>query len=314
MLGRWEEQTSSPVEKQAQAELWATSEASIAKYLESRGLAERSQLSDARERLWLPLARITQTCWKDPSHPLILGILGGQGTGKTTLAGILQILLQAQGLRTVTLSIDDFYNTFCDRKLLFEQDPRFCWRGPPGTHDVGLAVETLQQLKAGADKVELPRFDKSAFDGAGDRTDPEICGPIDVAILEGWFVGTQPIERSALQTPREFLETPEDRTFAQVCNDNLRAYQSIWQLLDRLIILNPEDFRLSKQWRQEAEQKMIAQGKTGMCDREISEFVEYFWRSLHPELFITPLTKPGSAADLVVEIIRDRKLGQIYQP
>ncbi|MEM1368146.1 MAG: hypothetical protein AAGG02_09020 [Cyanobacteria bacterium P01_H01_bin.15] len=122
-------------------------------------------------------------------------------------------------------------------------------------------MKTLQLLKEGADEVDPPRFDKSAFDGAGDRTDPEICGPIDVAILEGWFVGTQPVEHSALQTPREFLEASEDRQFAQVCNDNLRAYQAIWQLLDRLIILNPKDFRLSKQWRQEAEQKMIAQGK-----------------------------------------------------
>ena len=53
---------------------------------------------------------------------------------------------------------------------------------------------------------------------------------------------------------------------------------------------------------------MKAQGKTGKSDEEIEEFVEYFWKALHPELFIQPLTK---TADLVVEIKSDRSLGAI---
>jgi len=52
-------------------------------------------------------------------------------------------------------------------------------------------------------------------------------------------------------------------------------------------------------WRQEAEQKMKAQGKTGMSNQEIKEFVEYFWKALHPELFINTLSVSKS---LVIKI------------
>jgi len=76
-----------------------------------------------------------------------------------------------------------------------------------------------------------------------------------------------------------------------------------------LCVLYSEDYRLSKQWRKEAEHQMIATGKTGMSDQEIDRFVEYFWKALHPELFIKPLT---NNADLVVEIKCDRSLGKIY--
>jgi len=76
-----------------------------------------------------------------------------------------------------------------------------------------------------------------------------------------------------------------------------------------LCVLYSEDYRLSKQWRKEAEHQMIATGKTGMSDQEIDRFVEYFWKALHPELFIKPLT---NTADVVVEIQCDRSLGKIY--
>ena len=52
---------------------------------------------------------------------------------------------------------------------------------------------------------------------------------------------------------------------------------------------------------------MIATGKAGMSDAEIDRFVEYFWKSLHPELFIKPLV---NSADLVVEVKSDRSLGK----
>ncbi|HEY9643588.1 MAG TPA: glycerate kinase, partial [Coleofasciculaceae cyanobacterium] len=89
-------------------------------------------------QLWLPLAMQLQT-WQHALHrPLIQGILGGQGTGKTTLAAILTHILNFWGLQVCQLSIDDLYKPYSDRLLLQQADPRFRWRGPPGTHDVGL--------------------------------------------------------------------------------------------------------------------------------------------------------------------------------
>jgi D-glycerate 3-kinase len=67
-------------------------------------------------------------------------------------------------------------------------------------------------------------------------------------------------------------------------------------------MLHLQNFDLSKQWRQEAEQKAIAKGKDGMSDRQVDQFVDYFWRALHPDLFIKPLAQNPALVDLVIEV------------
>ena len=83
--------------------------------------------------------------------------------------------------------------------------------------------------------------------------------------------------------------------------------------LDRLLILNPVDYRLSKQWRIQAEHDMIKTGKSGMTDVEISQFVDYFWKALHPELFINSLMENPEFVDLIIEINPDHSIGNVYQ-
>ncbi len=51
-------------------------------------------------------------------------------------------------------------------------------------------------------------------------------------------------------------------------------------------------------------------GAGGMSDAQIADFVNYFWKALHPELFIELLLESG--ADLVVRIKADRSLDAIY--
>ena len=47
----------------------------------------------------------------------MIGLTGGQGTGKSTISNILKIILkEAYNLETVTFSIDDFYKTLDERK------------------------------------------------------------------------------------------------------------------------------------------------------------------------------------------------------
>ncbi|MDY7024311.1 MAG: glycerate kinase, partial [Cyanobacteriota bacterium] len=112
----------------------------------------------------------------------------------------------------------------------------------------------------------------------------------------------------------EPIITESDRQFARDINQKLQDYVPLWNCLDRLMVLNPVDYRLSKQWRKQAEHEMIATGKSGMTDTEIEQFVDYFWKSLHPELFITPLVQNPQLADLVVDINADHSIGQIYPP
>ena len=260
-------------------------------------------------QLWLPTALNLAAARNQLDRTLIQGILGGQGTGKTTLCQILKLILNYLGFAVATLSIDDLYLTYKQRQVLQQQDPRLIWRGPPGTHDVDLGLKIIEQcLSDTATKILLPRFDKSAFNGAGDRTTPEAITKPDILLFEGWFVGIRPITEDCFTESPAPILTSEDIQFAKDNNQRLKVYLPLWDKLDSLIILYPEDYRLSKQWRKDAEHKMMAIGKPGMSDEEIDRFVEYFWKALHPELFIKPLTE---TANLVVEIKRDRSLGTI---
>ncbi len=285
-------------------------------FCQQQGFAKPEPILSLLWNLWLPLAIQLAATKAELNRTIIQGILGGQGTGKSTLAAILKLILNYLNYSTVTISIDDLYKTYSDRLKLQAEDPRLIWRGPPGTHDVELGLTVLEQCfqPNRNEPILIPRFDKSAHNGAGDRTSPKTVAKPDVVIFEGWFVGVHPIADSSFDSPPSPIDTPEDIQFARDNNQRLKAYLPLWSKLDCLIVFNPVDYRLSHQWRKEAEHKMIASGKTGMSDSEIDEFVEYFWRSLHPELFIKPLINNPDLTDLVIEINRDRSYGKIYQP
>lgn len=284
----------------------------VMQWCQGLGIAAKDEIMLTLWRLWLPLSLQLQQKQQRLGIPLVQGILGGQGTGKTTLCVIVQGILQHLGCSCVSISIDDFYKTYAERQQLQQADPRLVWRGPPGTHDVALGVSVLEQLRQGKDeKVAIPRFDKSACGGAGERTAPEIVSSVDVVLFEGWCVGMRPVAEEVFHQAPSPIDTPEDVAFAQEMNRQLQAYVPLWERLDGLLVLYPQDYHWSVQWRQEAEQKMKAQGKAGMSDDDIQEFVQYFQKSLHPEIFFPPLLKN---ADLVVEINHDRTISQIYSP
>jgi D-glycerate 3-kinase len=264
--------------------------------------------------LWLPLAEQIATWRKLFQRPLIQGILGVQGTGKTTLALILQEILTELGFQVCCLSLDDLYKTYQERQQLQAQDPRFRWRGPPGTHDLELGLTVLHQLRQAQFPVALPRFDKSAYAGVGERAEPVWIGAAEIVLFEGWFVGVRPIPPQAFETAPPPITTAADRDFAREVNQRLQDYLLLWEQIDRLIVLSPSDYRFSQTWRRQAEQQMIAHGQSGMSDAEISDFVTYFWRALHPDLFVQPVLHNPDYVDLVIEIDADHRPGLIYRP
>lgn len=265
--------------------------------------------------LWLPLALKLVGDRKVLERPLIQGIVGTQGTGKSTLGAVLTSILGHLGYTALSFSLDDLYKTHSERQHLQQRDPRLLWRGPPGTHDIQLGLQVLEQLRNSnrSDPISIPRFDKSAQGGAGDRAAPEVVEGVEIVLFEGWFVGVRPIDPAAFATAPPPILTLADRTFAADMNAQLRNYLPLWERLDHLILLHLLDYPLSQQWRRQAEHQAIAAGKSGMSDAEIDQFVQYFWRSLHPELFLKPLAK-SSEVDLVIEINQDHAPGVVYQP
>jgi D-glycerate 3-kinase len=275
----------------------------------------RDRTLDTLWNLWLPLATWLAAKRSVLQRPLVQGILGGQGAGKTTLAIALKLILASMGLSCIGISIDDLYKTHAEREKLKQQDPRLIWRGPPGTHDVGLGIDLLDRLRQSPQTtVLIPRFDKSKYGGDGDRTEPEVVTGADIILFEGWFMGVRPIDPAVFDAAPAPIVTEADRQFAIDINERLQAYLPLWERLDSLMLLYPSDYRFSKQWRQQAEREMTAKGVDGMSDAEVSDFVDYFWRALHPELFIKPLMRDPALSDLVVEINFEHQPEQVYSP
>lgn len=266
-------------------------------------------------QLWLPLAQQIAQNRQKLGQPLLQGILGGQGTGKTTLAAVLVHLLPAFGYSAVSFSLDDLYKTYAERQQLKQFDPRLVWRGPPGTHDIDLGRQIFDQFKQGK-PIEIPQFDKSLWQGAGDRISPHPPQQADILLFEGWFVGIRPLEAFPAFSPQ--LPPPifslEDWQFAQDCHQRLFEYLPLWEPLDQLMVLLPVDYRLSLTWRKQAEQQMISTGKSGMSDAEITQFVEYFQKALHPELLLIPLCQNPQWVDLVLQINADHAPHKLFAP
>ncbi|MBE2248013.1 MAG: hypothetical protein IAE78_00605 [Myxococcus sp.] len=202
-----------------------------------------------------------------PRRPLMVGLNAPQGAGKTTLTRSLVGLLEHLGHRAVSISIDDFYLRRDEQLALAARHSgnRFLeHRGYPGTHDVALGARVLEALQAGAD-VEVPRYDKSAFNGRGDRSDEVtvLRGRVDVVLLEGWMLGFQPrasVEDADLRAP----------------NDALRQYAAWNERLDVMISLRMKDPRQVVRWRVEAEAATRAAGRPGLTEAEVEDYVRRF--------------------------------------
>ncbi|MEO1670718.1 MAG: glycerate kinase, partial [Cyanobacteria bacterium J06631_2] len=96
------------------------------------GMSDRQKILSNLELLWLPIALDLATRRNKLNRTLIQGILGGQGTGKSTLCSILEQILNYLCFSVATVSIDDLYKTYEERQALRKKNKSLIWRGPPG--------------------------------------------------------------------------------------------------------------------------------------------------------------------------------------
>lgn len=224
--------------------------------------------------------------WRKPGGPLVVGLCGPQGSGKSTIAAKVADELTRSGLRCAILSLDDLYLNQATRAALAANlHPLFVTRGPPGTHDVALGISVLDALRAGQ-SVTLPRFDKGRDNPAVKSTWPPIDAQCDIILFEGWCVGARPQNASALSKPINRLERLEDGNgvWRSAVNAALMgSYQQLWRRIDRLILLKAPSFSVVTAWRDGQEQALRAQGApAAMGDAQIARFVQHYERlSLH---------------------------------
>ncbi|GAV60969.1 hypothetical protein CFOL_v3_04497, partial [Cephalotus follicularis] len=244
--------------------------------------------------------------------PLVIGFSAPQGCGKTTLVFALNYLFEITGRKSATISIDDFYLTFEGQAKLKEENPGNTlleFRGNAGSHDLAFSVETLTSLvkltKDGM-KMKLPRYDKSAYNGRGDRADPstwpEIDGPLTVILFEGWMLGFKPLPVEVVKAVDPQLET---------VNKNLEAYFDAWnKFIKAWIIIKITDPNCVYQWRlQAAEVAMREAGNPGMSDEEVKDFVSRYlpaYKAYLPTLYSEGPTGSDPERLLVIDIDEKR--------
>jgi D-glycerate 3-kinase len=241
------------------------------------------------------------------ARTLVVGINGCQGSGKTTLADYLCTRLKDRGLKVTSISIDDFYLTRLQRQqLALEVHPLLSTRGVPGTHDLELALETLHQLSANSGAVKIPKFNKAQDDRFPKELWPEEPEtPLDIIILEGWCVGITAEAESALLAPINELESLQDPNgqWRSFINQQLVSnYPELWQLIDRLIMLQAPSFNCVYQWRLEQEQKLTEQLKDSkgeskqknladnhiMSAEQVKQFIQHYERLTRHSLKYLP--------------------------
>lgn len=254
------------------------------------------------EQFYYPVVEdIVRRC--QATRPLIVGIQGSQGSGKTTFANFIKLIVESQfNKRCVSMSLDDFYRTRAERKQLSEQvHPLFSTRGVPGTHDIDLLAKTLSSLEKlnGSSQVDIPVFNKAVDDRADRNEWQTIYERPDVIVLEGWCVGIAAQEPSLLEKPINELERLEDKQGVwrgYVNSQIIEHYQAIYNRLDCLAVLKAPSFDQVYQWRLKQETKLIAQLKIKgasteqtMNPEQIKRFISYYQRltehalESHPE-------------------------------
>lgn len=248
---------------------------------------------------------------KAQCSPFVLGLCGAQGSGKTWTTRALARLLEIEGLRVASLSLDDLYLSKAHRQALARDvHPLLAVRGVPGTHDVPLGLALFDKLRHEGE-VSIPAFDKATDDLVPPDAWHRIAAPVDVVLFEGWCVGAKPQAVSDLVEPVNALEQAEDpdttwRAYANVCLAG--EYSRLFARIDMLVLLQAPGFEVVADWRFQQEEalrrdlKQKGEEAPALMDRSaIRRFVMYYERLTRHILAEMP-----SRADLSIALDANR--------
>jgi len=242
--------------------------------------------------------------------PFFIGINGCQGSGKSTLSGLMNYLFKEYyGKQSVVLSLDDFYYTKLERTNLAQTvHPLLLTRGVPGTHDTELMARVIASL-ANGEAVNIPNFDKSIDDRAPVDMWQQIKGPIDIVIIEGWCWGTRAQDNADLAVPVNALEKngDSDGAWRSYVNNALSTkYTPLYHYIDTWVFLKAPSFDAVYAWRRQQEKKLalrVGNASHIMSDEEILSFIQYYQR-----LTVHTLLTLEKYADFIFELDNERNI------
>ncbi len=134
---------------------------------------------------------------------MIIGICGGTGSGKTTLA---RKIIETVGRENVILvEQDSYYRNLADMPLDERRQANF---DHLDAFDNGMLVNHLKRLKQGQ-SIEMPVYD---YVNHVRKIETEHLEPKPVVIIEGILIFAEPLILDLLDV-RVFVDTPDDLRF-----------------------------------------------------------------------------------------------------
>ena len=262
-------------------------------------------------KFYLPLSKMINDKYKKNKKTLIVGLAGGQGSGKSTISQIIKIILERGfNLDVLTFSIDDFYKTLKERvKMSKKINKLFLTRGVPGTHDTKILFTCLKKLKQKTfSQILIPKFDKSLDDRCNKKKWIKVSKKPDIVIFEGWCVGASPEKKIGLSKSLNLLERLEDKNqiWRKKVNYELKnKYRKIFNLIDVLIYLKVPNFKYVFKWRllQEKKLKKTSRGKKTMNFNQVKRFIMFYERITR-----NMLKTLGSKSKVVINIDESHRL------
>jgi D-glycerate 3-kinase len=209
-------------------------------------------------------------------RPVLIGVSGAQGSGKTTAC---QQLVHANP-RYANFSIDDVYLDAQQRaELAARTHPLFVTRGPPGTHDITLARDTIAALMtATADsETPIPRFDKIADKMKPRGEWPVFKGRPEAILIDAWCLGALPVPPSPPLNAVE--EEDANGRWREIQNEYLRTSYADWfAAFDAIVYLQAPSWDIVRRWR--GQQEVTLRGRPLTPDEEawIDRFVQHYER------------------------------------
>ena len=220
------------------------------------------------------------------NETIIIGIQGGQGTGKTTLAKHISKVLKKKNFKTVHFSIDDIYKSVKERKELIRKNSQNPFyqipRGLPGTHQINLLENIFIKSKKGQ-KFTIPKFNKSTNKGFGSikRNKIKVSEGLDFLIIEGWCLGIPTTNSKGLikicnKNKIDLKGMDPELKFHKVPLKFIKGYQKLWKHINLTIMLKPDSLKSHHKWRLQQERELKKNTKSGMTSDQIFTFVNSF--------------------------------------
>ena len=229
-------------------------------------------------------------------------IAGSQGSGKSTLSVLIKkFFLKFYSKNVVILSIDDFYLSSFQRKRLarkFKTD-LFKTRGVPGTHNLKLLYKVTNNLMKKKFPVYIPVFDKVTDNKKNYKRK---ISKVDLLILEGWCVGSKPIDIKYLKMNINDLEKKNDSNliWRTAYNSALIDYQKLFKKFNYYLFIKFPNWEFVIDWKYKQELGLRSSNSNNHLKKKLYRFIQ-FYEKLSKWMYLT------SPSDCNVLITLDKK-------